>query len=407
MNENTQIILMPMSVPALFAYHVLKRNGYNVVAFGDNDPEKHNIEYDGIPIYSPEVCIRAYEHAVVMSCLIVRDAELKRQLASFENVKFIPYSLVFDLDPSLTSLSDINISKDISPLRSVSNLMPSAELRVRQQYVPHHILGIHNPFVIPQFHISVTHRCNLKCRDCCQMMQYYPPGDAKDCDLEATFHAIDVIMKAVDWIALLPLLGGEPLVYKQLAEILDYLGLRYRDKIGVLQIITNGTIVPNDALIASLRKNDGEIYISDYGKHSCNVKKIKEVAKENNIRCYAPQIEHWVIANKIVDGATRDSADTQSSFDRCTERTWRTIWGNKLFGCVVLPNLYELHAVPDMSENYLDLSKGASPDEIRKFIESISALPACRYCLGDAPSYRGEPVPPAIQTEKSLPYRKY
>ncbi len=60
----------------------------------------------------------------------------------------------------------------------------------------------------------------------------------------------------VDYCGEFVLIGGEPLLYKELPEVVEYIGNNYRDKIATFSITTNGTILPSAKLRSVCRENN-------------------------------------------------------------------------------------------------------------------------------------------------------
>lgn len=58
--------------------------------------------------------------------------------------------------------------------------------------------------------------------------------------------------------------GGEPFLYKQTPDIVEYISSRYSDKIGTFRMVTNGTIVPSDEVLERIARCKIEIKIDDY-----------------------------------------------------------------------------------------------------------------------------------------------
>lgn len=115
---------------------------------------------------------------------------------------------------------------------------------------------------IMELHMAITMRCSLKCKNCNMFVPYYKE--------EVTYskgiikNEIDILFKKVDYIFSFTLLGGEPLLHPEWGEIVRYLSEAYSDKIGIIKIITNGTIIPADEVLESISAFPVWINISDY-----------------------------------------------------------------------------------------------------------------------------------------------
>jgi len=125
--------------------------------------------------------------------------------------------------------------------------------------------------------VVLTEKCSLKCKDCSNLMQYYT--EPKNSDHTSLLEELKILMESVDHISEIRLIGGEPLMYKNLDKVLSFLSLfdNYREVV----IFTNGTIIPNDSLLDVSTDPRFRYQISDYGDLSKNTSKIIEILNEN------------------------------------------------------------------------------------------------------------------------------
>lgn len=61
----------------------------------------------------------------------------------------------------------------------------------------------------------------------------------------------DTIFTLIDHIEIMKLIGGELLTYAKLDELINYLN-KYKDKIGLLEIYTNGAIIPKLSVLNAI-----------------------------------------------------------------------------------------------------------------------------------------------------------
>ena len=74
--------------------------------------------------------------------------------------------------------------------------------------------------------LMLTEKCSLKCKDCSNLMQFY--AKPVDEDFEIVIKSIDKFLNTVDYVREIRLLGGEPLMYKRVDEVVKYL-LKYKN----------------------------------------------------------------------------------------------------------------------------------------------------------------------------------
>lgn len=110
--------------------------------------------------------------------------------------------------------------------------------------------------------ISVTNRCTLNCEGCNMLMSYYcNPQDRKFDEIKRD---LDTFFEWVDTVEDMNLLGGEPLLYPELVEVLQYIQNNYRDKIVDIYMFTNGMCNLSEELLDISHKMDVIYDVSDY-----------------------------------------------------------------------------------------------------------------------------------------------
>lgn len=110
--------------------------------------------------------------------------------------------------------------------------------------------------------LVVTTVCNLNCRDCLNFTPYLRENIVYS--LEEAKRNIDIFFRAVDRVYRFQISGGEPLLYPELPELLDYIGSHYGDRIFRLETVTNGTLLPDARTCDALRRNHVTVFLDDY-----------------------------------------------------------------------------------------------------------------------------------------------
>lgn len=114
--------------------------------------------------------------------------------------------------------------------------------------------------------MTVSAKCNFKCKYCNMFMPYYKTDVRYSLnDLEMN---IDQFFKVIDYVCYIGFIGGEPLLFGQLAELIEYIKLHYPDKVDNFTIHTNGSMKPSEKLINIIKKYNITVAISDYGVQS-------------------------------------------------------------------------------------------------------------------------------------------
>lgn len=143
--------------------------------------------------------------------------------------------------------------------------------------------------------LSVSTRCTLNCKKCNMLTPYFK--EKKDFDIKMLEKDADMLFGILDYVSNLVIVGGEAFLYPQLDEFVRYIGEKYRLRIGNLQIITNGMIIPNEATLKVFKENNVEIRISDYTQevnYKDQLEKLREILKKNDIHYITFEQNEWL-----------------------------------------------------------------------------------------------------------------
>jgi len=181
------------------------------------------------------------------------------------------------------------------------------------------------------FHIEykLTSVCTLKCKDCCHYTPYFKKH-LKPVSFEQFKRDIDKLLKSVDKIYVLSLIGGESLLNKDLYKMVEY--ARKKKQILFLDITTNATILPDDNLVKTLaNRKDEFVWISDYSVNptllpKLKLKEIQEIFIRNNIKYIISDFSDELVKEEAVDVLNGKSshAITQEMINFLTKDTYST-----------------------------------------------------------------------------------
>ena len=237
--------------------------------------------------------------------------------------------------------------------------------------------------------ISVTERCTLKCEKCAHGC-WNVPMDQEDLSLDAVKESADYYFNAFDYVQEFVLIGGEPFLYKDLAESIRYIGDHYREQIITFAITTNGTIIPSEEIIGLCKEFDVHIHISNYVKTIPALKeryeKLCKILDEQRISYdLSDKDDKWVDYgfDSLVRG---DEEDLQAVFDKC-KTPCREVRRNKYYFCVQARAVSE-NLLFDVDDDYFDLSQIKSIEDKKALMEFCMGysekgyLDMCKYCYG-------------------------
>lgn len=239
--------------------------------------------------------------------------------------------------------------------------------------------------------ICVTERCTLKCKKCAHGC-YNVPITKADMSIEKVKKSADIFFSKVDYIHEFVLIGGEPLLYKDLTEAVEYIGSKYRNQMNLFSITTNGTIIPSQELINKCKQYNVLIRISNYSgtikKLEPQYAKLQRLLASNNVEFRLGKKENeWM--DYGFDYYQRKCTDEKliDVFDMC-KTPCHEIRENKFYYCVMARSVSENLKYDIGEDDYLDFEKLTGGNWKRELIEFIIGysekgyLDMCRYCHG-------------------------
>lgn len=259
--------------------------------------------------------------------------------------------------------------------------------------------------------ISLTERCTLRCEKCAHACPY---SDNKTSDLsfEEVKKSADSFFRVTDVTKEFVLIGGEPLLYGQLAEAVAYIGSRYRNQMIIFSITTNGTLLPSREVLEQCGKYKVLFRISNY---SAALPQLKRRYDE-----LTGLLERWDIEYSLgkpeinwfdygFDHVERDVSKKELTavFDACGTKC-HEVRGNKYYFCVMARSVSDNMGLGVGGEDYLDLDK-LSGDDYKKILLEFNDgysdkgyLEMCRRCNGaEALNYLIPPAKQCVRNAKS------
>jgi len=262
-----------------------------------------------------------------------------------------------------------------------------------------------------EYNICITSKCTLNCESCNMRIPYFL--DKRDFLFDDIICGVDKYFKWVDHVRYFVILGGEALLHAQLAEICEYVALRYRDRIQDFNVATNATILPSARLIELAKRYSITIQLSDYtqlgSKYKDRYKEIVEILENNGVTWYGP---HWSnlsqMQAKWLDYGWNNLGETDAQlrekFSRCN-CPWRAVYNGRFYFCHMHVSALRAGLHPFDENDSFDLSD-YSPEKKEALLRyDLRELPNgylsyCRICKGCS-SVNDEYITPAIQINKS------
>lgn len=237
----------------------------------------------------------------------------------------------------------------------------------------------------------VTKQCNLKCKMCGQLLFGLVPR--RSFPAEQIMGDMHTVFEIIDRIEILKLIGGEVMVYPKLDELIDLINI-YHEQVGLLEIYTNGAVVPNAKVLGAITRYNGniQITISDYGDLSIAKNKWISFGREYNIKINIlgftskdkAGYKGWIDCTKIED-LKENEEKIRQKYITCGQRLDYVLEDSILGKCTSFHMInYALHKELSRNES-LYINDDISIEEKRHRVLKLGAddnyLEICKYCV--------------------------
>ena len=236
--------------------------------------------------------------------------------------------------------------------------------------------------IIPYVELVLTTVCNLRCSGCSALIYRYKKPEHIDQDIN--IKSLKNLLEACDSLTYLRLLGGEPLCYPKLKEIIKF--LKTQSNIRKIAIVTNGTMTIQDEELIELLKDDRfHFSISRYDNFSDKYDKLIKQLDENKIK-YIPMREEyeWIDYGDFTK-RNRTNKQVNKQFLKCNHKV-RSLLKGKLFQCFRCSHATNLNLINLKESDYIDLlddktSIKERKKKLNKFIYGYYPyVESCFYC---------------------------
>lgn len=237
--------------------------------------------------------------------------------------------------------------------------------------------------VIPSFDLSVGTICTLKCKDCSQWCPYL--NDKRWFDINTLKSNMEEMVNKLDYIFSVAVIGGEPLAYPNIVEIVDF--LIGNNKIGNVILVTNGTLYPSDELIKRLKSPKVTLWVSEYVTlpMTDNRTKLYNLLEDKSIKSRIMHNMTWADVGRP-SGIRENYTERQlnNSFKTCWLNNCSTLMDGIFYRCprsYGIDNIYgdDSYSRPETIDFKDIKNKRELKNAIYKFY-SLKYVEACKYC---------------------------
>ena len=267
-----------------------------------------------------------------------------------------------------------------------------------KEFLSYFLLGNLN---IPQLEVVITTHCTLHCKHCTNYIPYIEKSEHFELKYEDFKLQIDNLLNSVHSLQNLILLGGEPLLAKDLTKIFEYAA--NQKKIKNIWIVTNATMFPSEELITLIKKYKKKtiVWISNYSGNKeitpiLKSNEIIDILKSNNIQYRYDKALKWNYV-QLYKKNNRSNEKNIAYFKKCLHKCSSLINGYinvcPRAGTFMLKNMLKGRNIELVNLNISD--KNVLTEQLLEFY-SRDFFSACDYCNRNEDILH-EKITPAIQ----------
>ncbi len=235
-----------------------------------------------------------------------------------------------------------------------------------------------NSVVLNDAVVVLTTKCSLRCKNCNNLMPCYKKP--YDIPVKEVLADIRRLLKRVDRIVKLTLIGGEPFIYPELNLVLDE--VLNSPKVMYVSLTTNGTILPKEDTLKRLRHPKTVVQLSDYGVPTQKMDEWIRILKKNRIKYVPDKVVSWVSPGGT-EYRGKGKAQLSKEYNSCfSSRYCRTLLHGKFYLCARGAHLADLGFMDSRHDEFdirVKRSDRLFRKEFRKYLLSDYA-DACNYC---------------------------
>ena len=250
--------------------------------------------------------------------------------------------------------------------------------------------------------------CNLNCRDCLNFTPYIRKFVSRP--LNEVCRDEDLFFQWVNRVDRFQISGGEPLLYKDLPSLIEYLGVHYRDRMGVFEVVFNGTVVPGEDVCRKIKDYDMRVILDDYRQsipqQLDHRKEIIASFERFDISWVDNAVPEWFSLDiENTDNSNLSDGELTEYFDFCGN-PWHYYQDGKLYSCNFAAFAMNAGLISCSENDCFDFNQPRTKEnEIRLFefannFTEKGYVDFCKRCAGWASFNHRPRVPVAVQTER-------
>lgn len=227
--------------------------------------------------------------------------------------------------------------------------------------------------VIRHIEINLADHCNLNCKCCSHFSALFEP---RYISVEELLYDLEQIKMKFTHVLNLYLMGGEPLLNKNLSEIIVQSRKALIDT--RIVIVTNGILIPrlDGSVLNTIRENNVHIDISEYIPTHKLMPQIQEKLSEYGVSYHIKEMKSDNFY-KLLSVSKNSIYPKGCLADGCYD-----VWQGKIARCPMLMYIYRFNDVFGTNlpqEGIYDLNSDVSGGELRQLLKE--KVPLCNHCI--------------------------
>jgi hypothetical protein len=363
------VVIFGASILGEVALKALKLCGFLPVCFGDNDKVKQERLFHGYRVIGLDEIKAKYPNAIIVIGAGRYYAEIYDQISrkGYRNI-YSDADVIGSIDFVTVPYEQIKgIAWRLAQLGQLSGEKNNGK----------------DTLHLERLNIVVTERCTLNCRHCSSLMPFYKKP--RDCDTALLLKSIERILTCVDFIYHMEVLGGEPLLYENLPDVMKT--LTQTDRILQIDVITNGTMLPDKRLLPYLRQDNICVVVNDYVGLSTKLNTLLVLLNDAGVKSRVNK--HWTWAD-LGGFMPRNRTEPQLSvlFQKCNFNSCAELLHGELHRCPRSSHGTNIGVVPCYDDDYINVLNDNFPvaelkERIRYLFEDKNFIRTCDYCDGN------------------------
>ena len=405
--RNKKVVIFGADIVGKLTHMLLKEAGIEIQNYIDNNKNKVRKKIASKQVIDAKIWLKENNQDTIIIIASTYIEDIIYQLEEMGYLNWVPiFQLLIDqkqkkfldyFDESLKYNHTGGKFTDDFILFAVDNMINSQMKYFKEDYV-----------FMRSVDFVITEKCSLKCKDCCNLMQFYEKPE--NIDKIQLFEELDMLLTVVDELNELRVIGGDPLMNKHCYETVQKASSY--SKINKVVVYTNGVICPKENDLLKLKNPKSFVFITTYGDLSKNASKLANMCEKYGINYNIQPAYGWTDCGEVKD-YQRNENELKKLFRFCCAKNFITMTDGKVYRCPFAANADRLKATPNDKRNYVSLkeitNEKITPKSRKKillhYLRNIEFLPACNTCNGR--TYGDNEIIPGIQSKDVIPYKKY